>query len=223
MLKFQAPPVSIARKPVVGLREASIDVGVGNTVNGVHRTSFQNFYTFGFFDTFEGAASPGQYRSLIHAGLASRGVDQTQGGGRAAYFNADALDTGSKSDETFQTFFSPPDIAAQAVQVPLHGANKLSFALSVWSDQDPFLDRYNLVLCRQPNSLDSVAYMGGGGNPQVVAQWGPITSSKVGSQNPNFVVDGYTLPVGSTLYLKLTNITNPAHDNRLVGSIFFHG
>lgn len=224
--RFQSAPIAQGQKTIRGLREASIPVAAANTVLGLHRIQFVNRYQFGFFASPD-VNSPGQFGSLIHNGISSRGIfqrDTAAGGtGYAAYFGAYATEPTSLDDEGAIAVNSPPDIAGQPVQNPLLGANKVSCSLWV---QSPSMnvDNYTLSLYQAINPLDSADFMGAPANQSLlIAQWGPVFSAPDADNHPIFNFSEFVMPVATSWWFEIKNNVSDSRVNKLAGSIFFHG
>jgi hypothetical protein len=207
----------LAVPPIRGVREASIDVAPGDTVLSVHITRFFNLYDFQFWGPRD-RTSPPQYSSLIHGNVATRGVSNVDECGKAAYFNANAPTTDSPNDETMQTVFSPPDIAGQAIQNPSYGCRKMSCALSI-QPVIPAATDYTLRLFRACNQIDAAAFMGG--LDMLINEWS-FPGSVAPSNLPSIIVNSFEIPVATSFYFRLQNMTNPAAENALMGSLFLH-
>lgn len=228
-LKVNSPRIGLSQNPVRGLREASIPVGTADTVAGKHTTTFTGKYHFNFFlPPFVDGLTP-QLGSLIHGGLDSQGVfKRTISGveyGEPSYYNVDT-DT-FETSQTYQgdaTQSGTGSKERQSVQVPWHGASKLNVSLAVHSIVDYATDRFKLTLYRSINEVDSASYVGNQEIALAVAQWmAPSTqaSSNVAMPFLNFLIEDYQMPVGSSFFLQLENLSNPGATNALMGSIFF--
>jgi len=224
-IKYNAAPLRQTQKTIRGIRSASIPVAVVNTVPGVHTITFINTYNFGTF-VKNSVGSPMELGSIIHAGIGSRGPDQSQAtGGRAAYFNADAGTDTSESDETWQTVFSPPGIAGQPIAIPLFGCNKMSASLYVFDTVYNASADFSLTLYRVVNQNDNAVMANNADSNMAVAAW-YFSSRPNHSSKPQLNFTDFMLPTGACFYLELANLTsihNMANNvNLLAGDIFFH-
>lgn len=220
-IKLNAAPLVLAQKTTRGLREASIPVANADAVAGVHRITFTNRYLFDLFVAPD-TGSPTQLGSLIHGALASKGIDQSDGG-KAAYFNAGAATMTDYSDETVQTVFSPPAAAGSPMQIPFLGANKLTLSAKVVDTTVGQNGGFIMRLYRAVQAQDAAAYLGNPANQALaLAHWGPFYTGRA-SDTPNVMVNSFPIPVGTSFWLEIQNITSAVSVNTIMGSFFFHG
>ena len=228
-LKVNSPRIGLSQSPIRGLREASIPIGTADTIAGKHTIEFIGKYHFGFFlPPFVDGLTP-QLGSLIHGGLDSQGVFKRTIGandyGEPSYYNVD-----TDTFETSQTYEGDAtqsgtgSAVRQSVQVPWHGAGRLNVGLAVHSINTYDVDRFKLTLYRAINPIDNASYVGNTEGALVIAQWvAPSTQASGNVAMPfcNFVIEDYSIPVGSSFFLQLENLTSPNTNNALMGSVFF--